>query len=230
MRNWASVFFLLAFFTPFLPAQNNWLSGKKIGIYLSKKQFNFNENYNTPLTQLLQAGGKEAKNIEDLKSEVLVILGEEIEKQCKQNLGLDSAWFVNANPEAARKVVSQLSGTLAKLDLHQPEFSGTDFIVIVGEIELGHYKTSAIYSRSNRILTEQILNRSGRVSIKVFKTQDGSLFYEGSSCLTENDLPKRERLFSFYNESSAVGDFLGTLFSGVFSPLFGKEEFPCSQN
>lgn len=92
-------------------------------------------------------------------------------------------------------------------------FQGTDYILVVNPLILGSYKTSSVYSRSNRIITEQVVVKTARIQLELFDPKTGMRKFAFETCMDERKNPPKKSVFEFHMEASRTGRFLANLFS-----------------
>ena len=210
-------------------AQLDLLKGKKVAVYFSKRQFSFDEEFNTALSQLLIKKNGPGYIIKDLKLETLVLMGERSTSSLATIAEVDSSWFLNGDPEAAKMFINAFNADAQTLSPLSGPFAGTDYVLVVSGVTLGHYKTSSVFVKSNRILTESIQHSSGRVNVQLFYAKNGMLVFSGESCLDEKDIDSREAGVDLFCEISPAGRFLSALITGGLSPICGKPVFKCPE-
>ena len=132
------------------------LSGKKLAVYFTRKHFDFDEHYRIPLSQFVMADKGKEISIEDLKSQTLISLGSLFSSQLQSIIGADTVYFMNAQPSMAKAFMASYD-----LDSHRmapiPQLApGADYVLVINPMVLGSYKTSTVFSRSNRLVTEQL--------------------------------------------------------------------------
>jgi hypothetical protein len=190
------------------------LRGKRVAVYFSKKHFSFDDNYRIPLSQFIKSdAGDAAAEIEDIKLQTLVALGTLFSQQLRAPSQADSVYFLNEFPALAQAFMEHYSSDDHALDGLGSSFEGTDYILVVSPFILGSYKTSSVYSRSNRIITEQIVVKTARIRIELFAPQTGQRMHVFETCIDERKTPVPTIYFEFHIQSSRTGQFLARLFS-----------------
>ena len=189
------------------------LKGKTVAVYFSKKQFTFDDNYRIPLSQFIRSDQGSKAEIEDLKLQTLISLGTLFSAQLGKASGADSVYFLNEFPEKARAFIKNYSSETHQLEAIPSDFPKTDFILVVNPLMLGSYKTSAVFTRSNRIVTEQVVVKTARMRMELYDPRRGLLQHIHKACMDERKTSVPERLFEFHMQHSRTGDFLGKLFS-----------------
>jgi hypothetical protein len=218
--------FLLVFLSlglvPQLGAQNDSpfpLRGKTVAVYLSRKGFQFDEHYRIPLSQFILADQGREIDIEDLKSQTLISLGALFSAQLAAATQAQSVYFLNAAPDSARAFMEGYDADSNRLAPLGNALGATDYILVVNPLILGSYKTSSVYSQSNRIVTRQVYKKTARVRMELFDPREGLRLRVSETCVDERAMPKGELLFEFHMKNSQTGNFLARLFSAAVTSL-----------
>ncbi len=189
------------------------LKGKRVAVYFSKKHFSFDDNYRIPLSQFIKSDEGESAEIENIKLQTLVALGTLFSQQLAGPTQADSAYFLNEFPQLAQAFIEQYSADDHSLSAIGSAFAGTDYILVVNPFILGSYKTSSVYSRSNRIITEQVVIKTARLRIELFEPSSGQRTHVFETCIDDRKTPVKDIFFEFHMQSSRTGRFLAKLFS-----------------
>lgn len=189
------------------------LQGKKVGVYFSRKNFDFDDHYRIPLSQFVMADKGTEISIEDLKSQTLISLGSLFSAQLKGAVAADSVFFLNESPDLARAFMRAYDADTHRLAPIQELSSSIDYILVVNPLILGSYKTSSVYTRSNRLITEQVSVKTARVRIELFDPRTGLLHHISEACMDERFTTVPQMLFEFHMQNSQTGTFLSKLFS-----------------
>lgn len=206
------------------------LRGKRVAVYFSKKHFSFDDNYRIPLSQFIKSDeGKDAE-IENIKLQTLVALGTLFSQQLEQPSQADSVYFLNEFPSLAQAFIDQYSSDDHSLGAIGSAFSGTDYILVVNPFILGSYKTSSVYSRSNRIITEQVVIKTARIRIELFEPQSGQRMHVYETCIDDRKTVVKDLFFEFHMQSSRTGRFLSKLFSLAVQNMNNGIENSCESN
>lgn len=201
-----------------LPAQQlfqEWAAGKKGAVYLSRKQFNYTQDWLQFLNQFTLSGGNDIPR-EDLKLATLVRLGQLMQREFQEKLQTQSLAFLNESPELS-------SAWLALINLKPGEplpaqtsgLDTLDFIISVESLNLHAVPEKSVYSVSNQIRTDKrwvyYLEAKLRISDgrnrTVSKPVDLIVRSEGDTSL--------KPVLNFDNEISPGGRLFAELFSGV---------------
>lgn len=205
------------------------LRGKRVAIYLSKRQFEFNDHYLIFLSQFVKSDQGRASTLENLKEQTMISLGEMLEAQLKEATRADSVFFLNRFPGVARKFIKKYDSDRHFLPPLGDALDGIDYIFVINPMVLGTYKTSAVYSRSNRIMTQSVINKTGSVRIDVYDPRSGELRYVHKACFDEKESRAPEMYFDFRNDESRTGHFLARLFSTAVYYLNLGEKGNCPE-
>jgi hypothetical protein len=206
------------------------LKGKRVAVYFSKKHFNFDDNYRIPLSQFIKSDQGDKAEIEDIKLQTLVALGTLFSHQLKAATQADSVFFLNEFPQLASAFIGKYGSDDHALEALGSAFDSVDYVLVVNPFILGSYKTSSVYSRSNRIITEQVVVKTGRIRMELFEPQSGARRHVFESCIDERKTPVKEILFEFHMEASRTGQFLAKLFSLAVQNMNTGVENNCEHN
>lgn len=206
------------------------LKGKRVAVYFSKKHFNFDDNYRIPLSQFIKSDQGENAEIEDIKLQTLVALGTMFAQQLERPSQADSSYFLNEFPELASKFIESYNSDDHALEPLGQSFAGTDYIMVLNPFILGSYKTSSVYSRSNRIITEQVVVKTARIRIELFEPSTGARRFVFESCIDDRKTSVKSNDFEFHMQSSRTGRFLGKLFTLAVQNMNQGVQNNCENN
>lgn len=210
-----------------LYAQNTSFEGKRVGIYFSSKEFHYPEDYNLPIAQFLSVN-EDRSYSGKMKSELLIRLGELLTNQLPAISGADSVYFINADVQVGRAFINSYDPLNNRIYDPARIFEGTDFILVMNALELSNRIESDFFIRSNRMLTERVRVKLAQIQLSIFDLADlQSLPRQLESCLDERRSPAKASHFDFYSKRSALGHFLGRLFTQVWDQLSTDVVFPC---
>ncbi|MFM2376629.1 MAG: hypothetical protein RLZZ165_1726 [Bacteroidota bacterium] len=209
---WGALVMILVGIAP-VNAQAFPLKGTNVAVYFSKKYFSFDENYRIPLSQFIKSDLGENAEIEDIKTQTLVALGTMFSEQLRAPCQADSTFFLNEIPSLGGEFMRKYNAEEGLLEPLGAAFAGIDYVLVVNPLVLGSYKTSSVYSRSNRIITEQIVVKTARMNMDLFDTRSGARKSSFETCIDERKSHPRHLLFEFHMQSSRTGRFLARLFS-----------------
>lgn len=189
------------------------LKGKRVAVYFSSRQFDFDDSYRIPLSQFIKSDEGEKAEIEDIKRQTLIALGRLFSEQLKSPSQADSVYFLNENPAMGKAFMDHYDSDERTLEPIGASFAETDLILIVNPLNLTSYKTSSVYSRSNRIITDQITVKTARMSLEVFSPATGQRLTVAETCMDERKTQVTGNSFDLHMKSSKTGQFLGKLFT-----------------
>ncbi len=195
------------------------LRGKTVAVYISRKGFTFDDHYRIPLSQFIMADQGREIDIEDLKSQTLISLGALFTSQLAAATQAKSAYFLNASPDSARAFMGAYNADSNQLGGLGTALGSTDYILVINPLILGSYKTSSVYSQSNRIITRQVFKKTARVRMELFEPREGLRMRVTETCVDERNMPKGAPLFEFHMQNSQTGNFLARLFSSAVNSL-----------
>lgn len=200
------------------------LKGKTVAVYFSKRQFTFDNNYRIPLSQFIRSDMGHEAAIEDIKTQTLISLGALFSSQLAACTEADSVFFLNENPDLARPFIQGYDAYEHSLSPLGESFADIDYVMVMNPLILGSYTTSAVFTRSNRLITERIINKTARVHLELFDTKGAGLLTAVDACFDERKTPVPQQYFEFHMEHSITGTFLARLFSlAVFHMNYGLE-------
>ena len=196
-----------------LPAQSSFLMGKRVGIYFSSREFQYSEDYNFPIAQFLSVG-EDRSYSGKMKSELMIRLGEQLTEQLPQVSGADSVYFINADLQQGRAFINSYDAIDNRIYNPALIFQETDYIFVINSLDLTVRIESDVFIRSNRMLTERVRVKKAQMLLTVFDLADlKSLPLQLETCLDERTSPLQTSQFDFYQQRSALGRFLGRLFT-----------------
>lgn len=204
------------------------LKGKHVAVYFSKKQFTFDDNYRIPLSQfILTDEGRDAE-IEDIKVQTLIALGSMFSQQLKTPTEADSIYFLNEQPKLGNEFIQHYNSDSHELEPLGSAFESIDYVLVINPFILGSYKTSSVYSRSNRIITEQVVVKTARLQFDLYNPKTGALKYQFETCVDDRKTKVEKLFFEFHMEYSITGRFLSKLFSAAVEHLNTGKGFSCT--
>lgn len=226
------ILFFLVCFAPFAhgqPGGQKALKGKTIAVYFSQRAFTFDDSYRIPLSQFVRSDQGADTDIENLKRQTLISLGTLFSEQLKAATDADSVFFMNEYPDHARAFMQSYDPDSHQLGGLGHLFAATDYVLVMNPLVLGSYKTSSVYSRSNRIITEQIMVMTARIRFELYDPQTGLLRHIHEACVDERKTRVPEVLFEFHMKYSRTGRFLARLFSKAVQHMNEGIKTNCEQ-
>lgn len=195
------------------------MEGKTVGVYFSKKNFEFSDQWLKPLMQFIKAGEGQNVTIEDLKLQAIILIGNSFSDQLDTVVGADSVYFLNENPELAMEFMRGYGLGTRNSNPLGSSFQETDYIMVVNPIKLETYPTNSVYVRSNQIITEKIDVRRARLSIDLFEVPSGKKVATTNSCTDERDTKVPVLKFDLESDNSVSGKFLSKSFTHAIFEL-----------
>ncbi len=209
-----------------LIAQLPELTGKTLGIYISAKQVNFNEDYHMDVNQFLTVEEDRSWGV-NAKTEFLVRLGERLGEQLKEVTGLDSVYFLNADPARAREFIQQYNPDNGIVRPLSNRFEGTDMILIIDELTLLTRSGEYAYIRSNRIFTQRIRVKHAQLSMRWHNLEVNDHPLRTVTCFDAKESTRPPHIINLYAKDSSLGDFLTKLFSTWWLQMAHQEPNNC---
>lgn len=192
--------------------QANLLEGKRIGLYVSSSQFSLPGDYYMATAQFLKIG-EDRSGVGDLKAELMIRLGNMLADQLKEVALCDSVSFLNADMYKGRllqqmydRETNQLKDTLSQLE-------GIDLILVLNELDLQIRNHRSVFFQSNNMITKKVKVKHAEMSATLLDPLAPELTLQFRSCFDEQQSPKTNYFFDFYQKESPLGDFFSQLFS-----------------
>lgn len=192
--------------------QQRPLEGATVAVYFSKKQFTYDDNYLVALSQFVKADQDLAAETEDLKLRALISMGRLFCGQLAAATGADSVYFLNENPELGSLFLKKYQPENHYLPPLGTAMGKTDYVLVVNPLALGSVKVTQVYSQSNRILTEQVIKKTGRLRLEWFDPESGLRRGVSTACWDEQQPWPATCDFDFHSGTSQTGRFLAVLF------------------
>lgn len=210
-------------------AQANLLDGKKVGVYISAKAVTYGDVYYLPIAQFVTQDDEAAWNGK-LKSEFLIRMGWMLTEQL-QGLSLaDTVYFMNADLPLGSSMQEAYDPIEERLTKVTPSMSELDFVLILDQFSLQTRNHRSVYIRSNRMVTENIPIRVVDGRLTLFDLRNPDLILHTSVCYDEQtSAAPPEYHFDFHNRDSAMGGFLGKVFSTWWELMLNGERSNCQQ-
>lgn len=195
-----------------LHAQAEMLKEQPLGLYMSSKSFDFSEQYYLYFAQFLKID-EDRSYTGDMKSEVLVRLGEFLSRQLDEVSGADTTYFVNADLDRGQRFMQVYQDDQNRLITGTDNLDDMSLILVVDSLSMQTRETRAIYIRSNQMIPRKEHVRMAYLHLSIFDPNEAGPLWDLEVCFDERNTPKVELLFDFYNEQSPTGKFLARLFS-----------------
>lgn len=194
-----------------MSAQSGLLRSKRVGLYISSSNFDFQDFYYLSAAQFLKI--KEDRSYAgELKSELLIRIGETLCPQLQSLAEADTVYFVNADID--RGVAFQKGYNSLENKLEDPlVIPNTDLVLVINKLELSYRSHRSVFIRSNQMFTEKIKVKKAQMAITFFDPSLPELALEAKTCYDEFTSDKVAFEFDFYREESKLGEFFSQLFS-----------------
>ena len=202
------------------------MKGKSVGVYFTRKHFSYDDSYLIPLSQFIKSDQGVSTTVEDIEMQALVSIGRLFVEQADSFLDADSIFFLNENPVYAKIFMNHYNSNdhfLRRTD----SLRGADLIAVVNPFVLGSTKSTTVYTQSNKIITEPVNVKNGRIRVEFFEPATGYLVGVFEACLDEGNLPRTKVFFNFRNNESPTGRFIAGLFSVLVTNINEKRKSNC---
>jgi len=193
-------------------AQLPKLEGKTVGIYLSGKNVAFTDEYYMAISRFLKSGEDRSQG-ENIKTEFLVRLGEELRLELQIKTDADSVYFINSDIERGSAFLEAYDPLSNRLDLQSPLFRETDFILVINELDLNVHYIKSMVIRSNRMIPERTMVKKAHLKISWFAIGKLASLFETESCFDEKKNKNVPPILNLQNGESPLGSFLSRVFS-----------------
>ena len=212
MKGYLKFVGFILFLSPYmLNAQAGLLRGKKIGVYVSSRAFEMNEDFYLQAAQFLKL--KEDRSYTgELDTELLIRIGEIFCKQLQSLAEADTVFFLNADVEKGYAFQEAFDSEQNKLT-GKVTIKDTDMLVVMSRMKLSTRSHRSVFIRSNRMFTERVKVKKADVSMSLFDPALPELSLVAQLCFDEYNSPKRPAHFDFYGAESPFGKFMGRVFS-----------------
>jgi|GEM_PF-3489227 len=226
MRNIA--LFVLCIVYPFVSfSQYNPFKGKKVGVYISSKQFLFDPTYYMDIAQFLKVEIDRSQG-ENVKKELLVRMGELFSQELQRVSQADTCYFINGDPDKGRTFIKAFNAEYNSLTPLGASFADTDYVLILNEFSLENRFSNSLYIYSNKMFNKKVRVRVGELLITTFDVKGNFPIFQKESCLDEHQKEKPELSMDFLQKDSALGNFLSLLFSQFWMQVQTGEDSSCS--
>lgn len=192
-----------------LMAQKPEFTGKKIGLYISSREFSYTDAYYPDIALFLKAE-EDRSAAPRVKQELIIRLGETLSRQLEAASGADTVIFLNADLRRGQAMVTAWnpeSRTAAA-----PELKEFDQILVIQELTLSTRIQNSAYIFGSRIRTERTPVKLATLSAILLRpgTTPGTLFH---TCLDEHSSPRTATPMDVFAKESALGLFFSRVFS-----------------
>jgi hypothetical protein len=191
-------------------AQKPAFTGKKIGLYISSREFSYTDAYYPDIALFLKAE-EDRSAAPRVKQELIIRLGETLSRQLEATSGADTVVFLNADLRRGQAMVTAWkpeSRTAAA-----PELKEFDQILVIQELTLSTRIQNSAYIFGSRIRTERTPVKLATLSAILLQpgaSTPGTLFH---TCLDEHSSPRTATPIDVFAKESALGLFFSRVFS-----------------
>jgi len=193
----------------------NWAEDKTIGVYLSRKEFGYTQEWLQLLNQFTQSGGADVPR-EDLKLASLVRLGLYLKQELAGNINGTRVVFLNEVPDLSSAWLKVKNAEPGSVSRFTPTGLDTlDFIISVDKMILSAYPEKSVYSVSNQIRTEKRWVYQGEAHIRITDAKNQLLMPPVLLHLHSDREDINNTMLNFDNAHSTGGRLLAGLFSGL---------------
>jgi hypothetical protein len=192
-------------------------------VYVSKKNITYSATLAQPLAAFLQGNDSLGLQEEELKLGLSVRLGNALIAAMDAGLRTDSAWFLNANPEAARAFITAYDGQFLNLPAVQNRLRpGTAYLLVVDSLHMSTVLRRSYFTVSNHIVTERRNVLLARLTLRLYDVQ-ARRFTASSTVLYDADRPPPLVPYvNLTNDLSDAASFLNEVFNLGFQQLFAQ--------
>lgn len=151
----------------------NLFKGKRVAIYISKRNLNFTEEYFRMLSHYIQVGDTLGLSDEDIRLGVIVKLGNDMARIIRAKMGADTAYFINGMGEFANLFIRNYQNKRLNFTPVVPQLPPrTDYILIIDGLLLTGENRESVYPISNVIATERRYAKIVKVEGRLFDVRN----------------------------------------------------------
>lgn len=191
---------------------SQWAAGKKGGIYLSRKNFSYTQDWLQYLNQFTQLGGPDIPR-DDLKLATLVRLGQLFREELTEHIPGLQLVFLNEDPQAGGAWLSVLNTPNGQVAPYSAALDSFDFILTVESLNLYANQEKSVYSVSNQIRSEKRLIYNLESRIRITDGRNHLLQAEIPLRLMTDQTESLKPVLDFDNARSPGGVLLAELYS-----------------
>lgn len=129
--------------------------GKKIGVYISSSGCSYTPDYAQDLFQWLSIGEDRSQQ-EQVKTEWIIRLGEQLTPALRTLSGADSVIFLNGDLSRGKAFMQSYDAALGKLKPGASLPKGLDEVVVIQKLTLKKRMANVAYVSSNRMVNERV--------------------------------------------------------------------------
>ncbi len=212
--------------TPPLPP--NALRGQGVALYVSQRGLEFSGAYTVLFGAYLASKDTLGLLEEDLKRGVSIKLGTFLCDALPRYLGATGCTFVNADAVLGPAFVRANSGpdrlgtrlNVSALSNLLP--SEMKLALVVDAIELHSQERTAVYSISNRIVSEKRTVRLGSIRLKLYDLNTGDLLADANVPYDDERSAHRHAYFSVGDGTAAAEVFFARMLNTALVQVFGQ--------
>ncbi|MCI4668723.1 MAG: hypothetical protein MRZ79_11355 [Bacteroidia bacterium] len=222
---------MLAFtFCPVMGQQTEMLKNKKVGFYISGKNFSLDPVFNLKYAQFLKQGDEDRSYTGKFKNEIIIQLGILLEKELPNILNTDTAYFMNAIPKYGLIFRAAYDSSEQKLYGDYEELKNLDYVLYLEKYQLKSRIHRSVYIQSNRMVTERIPIEVANFDFLIISPKDNKVLHRSHICLDKINDKVSKKYFDFYSAKSGTGKFLASSFSAWWMDLGKEGNFSCGRN
>jgi hypothetical protein len=151
----------------------NLFKGKRVAIYISKRNLNFSEEYYRMLSHYIQVGDTIGLSDEDIRLGVVIKLGNDLARIFKTKMQADTAFFINAMGEFGNLFIKNYQNKRLNFAAIGPQLPpSTDYILIIDGLLLTGESRESVYPVSNVIATERRYARLVKIDGRLYDVRN----------------------------------------------------------
>jgi hypothetical protein len=171
------------------------LKDKRVGVYVSKKNFRFGYEFNQTFAGMLQMGDSLGLTEEALQTGMTIWLGNYTTHTLAERLGCRDAFFVNARPELARTLVSALENPDFQIHSVKPLLpAGTDYLLLIDAVRFRKESKRTYLTYSNQLYTLPRKTTVATARLRLYGVKTGTLAAKIETTIDSDTPPAPRRL------------------------------------
>ncbi len=173
----------------------NALQGKRVGVYVSKKNFRFTYDFNQTFAGMLQIEDSLGLSEEVLQTGMTIWLGNHLTRTLVEHVGCRDAYFINARPELAQAMVKALENPDFQFSALKPLLpAGTDYVLLLDAARFRKDSKRTYLTYSNNLYTLPRKTSMASAAMRLYSAQTGT---KAAQCETsfDSDVPAPPRRF-----------------------------------
>jgi hypothetical protein len=161
------------------------LQGKRVGVYLSKKNFRFGYEFNQTFAGILQVEDSLGLSEEALQTGMTIWLGNYLARTLVEHVGCRDAYFINSRPELANAMVKALESPDFQFSALKPLLpAGTDYVLLLDAARFRKEAKRTYLTYSNNFYTLARKATAATVSLRLYAVKTGT---KAGQCETSFD-------------------------------------------